>query len=587
MRVPIALGVVFLLLSPVESRRGAGELLYNGIVLPSPWPPNPTTLPTDPVTPYYLVHPPSVIPIDVGRQLFVDDFLVSQTTLTRTYHRPTYYAGNPVLKADQSWETGDPMAMPYSDGIWFDPKDKLFKLWYMGGYDTSTCQATSTDGIHWTKPSFDVNPGTNIVHTGWRDSATAWIDQETKDPSRRFVLFRALSGASTVSGSWGLATHFSADGIHWSEPPLPTGATADRCTVFWNPYRKVWVYSLRHGWGRPRKRRYWERNDLDTGPMWTAIDEPPYWCAADSQDLPRPDLQVTPELYNLDCLAYESVLLGFTTIWYGQPTTRPKINEVQMAYSRDGWSWVRPDRRAFCGVSEKQGDWNWGNVQSTIGGCLVMGDQLWFYVSGRTGAPTNVDSGGSTGLATLRRDGFASMDAGTSEGTLTTRAIRFSGRYLFVNLDAPAGSLRVEALDGNGQPIAPFTKSNCDVLAGDSTRAMITWGGASDLSSLAGRNVQFRFSLANGRLYSFWVSPDLSGASYGYVGGGGPGFTGPSDTVGDGTFSAMAAPAAPKKSTHRRCGCSTAEGPDSPFRIPLMAAAALILSAGSRRALRQ
>ena len=35
-------------------------------------------------------------------------------------------------------------------------------------------------------------------------------------------------------------------------------------------------------------------------------------------------------------------------------------------------------------------------------------------------------------------------------------------------------------------------------------------------------------------LYSFWVSPDKSGASYGYVGGGGPGFTGAIDTVGNG-----------------------------------------------------
>ena len=97
---------LFLLLSPAESRRSAGEVLYNGIQLPSPWPPNPAMPPPDPVTPYYLVNPPAVIPIDVGRQLFVDDFLVSQTTLTRSFHLPTYHSANPVLKADRSWETG-------------------------------------------------------------------------------------------------------------------------------------------------------------------------------------------------------------------------------------------------------------------------------------------------------------------------------------------------------------------------------------------------------------------------------------------------------------------------------------------------
>jgi len=52
------------------------------------------------------------------------------------------------------------------------------------------------------------------------------------------------------------------------------------------------------------------------------------------------------------------------------------------------------------------------------------------------------------------------------------------------------------------------------------------------LAKLAGQPVRFRFHLKNGALYSFWVSPDASGASHGYVAAGGPGFTGPTDTVG-------------------------------------------------------
>ena len=53
-----------------------GELLYNGIRLPKQWPPhtqNPNCL--EPMPLPYLEHSPEVIPIDVGRQLFVDDFL--------------------------------------------------------------------------------------------------------------------------------------------------------------------------------------------------------------------------------------------------------------------------------------------------------------------------------------------------------------------------------------------------------------------------------------------------------------------------------------------------------------------------------
>ena len=44
--------------------------------------------------------------------------------------------------------------------------------------------------------------------------------------------------------------------------------------------------------------------------------------------------------------------------------------------------------------------------------------------------------------------------------------------------------------------------------------------------------VKFRFHVKGGELYAFWVSPEKSGASHGYVAAGGPGSTGPTDTVG-------------------------------------------------------
>ena len=68
--------------------------------------------------------------------------------------------------------------------------------------------------------------------------------------------------------------------------------------------------------------------------------------------------------------------------------------------------------------------------------------------------------------------------------------------------------------------------------SGDKTRRQVTWKGASDLAKLSGQNVRFRFTLRNGQLYAFWVTPSASGASYGYVAAGGPEFDGPIDTVG-------------------------------------------------------
>src|SRR5262249_29670107 len=190
-------------------------------------------VPRDPVTPPYLKSPPAVIPIDVGRQLLVDDFLVAKTTLRRTFHAPKPHPDGPVLRPDRPWEQKGrgPMAMPFSDGAWYDPADRLFKLWYMGGYGVCTCYALSQDGVRWTKPKLDVREGTNIVQPDGRDSTTVWLDLEEKDPKRRYKFWRSHSEA----GRFGLSLYFSADGTHWGQRVLRTGSAGDRTTVFWNP----------------------------------------------------------------------------------------------------------------------------------------------------------------------------------------------------------------------------------------------------------------------------------------------------------------------------------------------------------------
>ncbi len=518
----------------------AGETLYNGVQLPQLWPPHRDSLNLEaPAPPPYLISPPEVIPIDVGRQLFVDDFLIERTTLKRTFHAAHHHPASPVLKPDQPWEQegASPVAMVFSDGVWYDPQERLFKMWYMGGYTRSTCYATSRDGIRWEKPVLDVQAGTNVVHTSGRDSSTVWLDLEEKDPQRRYKLF--VYTRQVNSEQQAITISFSGDGVHWKDV-ASSGPTGDRTTVFYNPFRKVWVYSLREYFSPPdgvgRCCRYWEHPDVIAGAKWNE-GEPALWVGADKLDPRRADLNVAPELYNLDCVAYESIILGLFSIWRGQPTDRAKPNEVCLGFSRDGFHWDRPDRRAFMPVSEHYGDWNWANVQSAGGCCLVVGDELYFYVSGRAGVPGSKASGVcTTGLAVLRRDGFASMDAGKAAGTLTTRPLRFSGKHLFVNADADGGELRVAVLGENGKPIPGFSQADCVTIRADKTLQAVQWKGAKDLSALAGKSVRFRFHLKNASLYAFWVSPDASGASHGYVAAGGPGLTGPTDTVGEAAY---------------------------------------------------
>jgi hypothetical protein len=125
------------------------------------------------------------------------------------------------------------------------------------------------------------------------------------------------------------------------------------------------------------------------------------------------------------------------------------------------------------------------------------------------------------------------MDAGESGGILTTRPVRFGGKHLFVNADAHASELGVEVLDESGKVIPAFSRAECIPVREDKTLQAVRWKGAKDLSALVGKPVKFRFHLRNSSLYAFWVSREASGASHGYVAAGGPGFTGPTDTVGE------------------------------------------------------
>ena len=93
---------------------GSGTLSYNGICTPTQFPPRQNYTRAVP-HPAYLTSPPPVITITIGRQLFVDDFLIQNTTSVRTrFYTAKYYDHNPVLKPDQPWE--GTIAMPFSGG---------------------------------------------------------------------------------------------------------------------------------------------------------------------------------------------------------------------------------------------------------------------------------------------------------------------------------------------------------------------------------------------------------------------------------------------------------------------------------------
>lgn len=498
------------------------EKLYNNIILDDDFSKEPSDANHIP----YLNNPPEVIDVSVGRQLFVDNFLVENTELCPEYHKAVKHQGNPVLKPEMPWEIEQsPVACPKSGGVWYDEEDKIFKMWYEGGWLRNMCYAESKDGLEWVRPNLDFEPGTNkiLTYEGYEpekffdgvnylrpDSTTVFIDYDCPREEKYKLFLRnpggEHSGIVAVSG----------DGINFHDFRY-SGDCGDRSTIFYNPFRKKWVYSIRSIWkkrfGTPwidRSRNYRECDNYLSEAMWKKEDVS-QWMACDFDDISNPYLNNVPQLYNVDCVGYESIMLGMFQIFYGPENGEcesrgiPKITELIPMYSRDGYNFSRPCRKSIINSSIYDGAWDRGYVQSVGGVTIIKGDELWIYYTGFAGdedyrlqswITNGMYRNGATGLAKLRRDGFVSLN-GT--GTILTKKLTFLGKSEFyVNVN---GTIYAEIYDADGRFIAKSSK-----FCGDSTCAKLSFDNF-DVKLLNGKVFRIKFYL-NGKLYSFGFSDE-------------------------------------------------------------------------------
>jgi len=510
------------------------ERIYNGIELPEVFPPDGMEQigGYDQLPVPYLNKKPDVIDISIGRQLFVDDFLIEHSTFVRQYHKPVKYAKNPIFFPETEMEKGMfgnvAMAAPFSDGVWVD--EGKFKMWYHAGWFDGTAYAESSDGFNWERINF--KDGSNrviLIRDGvMRDSCAVVVDNYHQNAENKYKMFLFVRPG-------GGELYESADGMNWKFVSK-TGALGDRSTMFYNPFRKKWVYSIRSEFGPNypvRARKYKEADTLLQG---ADLSGSVFWCRADRYDPCRPEIGNKPTLYNLDAVAYESVMLGAFCVFLGPENDIasnlgiPKHTHLSMSYSRDGFHWFRGDRSAFIEPERDNPDsWERGYIHSNNAICLINGDELWFYYTAFKGneAMTNraIQSDGiyanaSTGLAKLRRDGFASLNCFGYKAELVTERLAFSGEYLFVNADFHQGELRVAILGEQGKVIPGFDLDDCVVMSENSTKHKIKCKHGRTLKELQGRNIKLKFEGQNGLLYSFWITDDSFGKSHGYLAGG-------------------------------------------------------------------
>ena len=137
---------------------------------------------------------------------------------------------------------------------------------------------------------------------------------------------------------------------------------------------------------------------------------------------------------------------------------------------------------------------------------MILPDRVLYYYAGsrakhgKDGKNGGPRYGMDIGLATLRRDGWYSLDATAQPGTLLTKPFVHPGGDLMLNVDAQGGSVVAEFVDADGQPLKEPRVSQPVVENAIVSKPAF----AAAPADLAGQTVRLKLSLTNASLYAFW-----------------------------------------------------------------------------------
>ena len=240
----------------------------------------------------------------------------------------------------------------------------------------------------------------------------------------------------------------------------------------------------------------------DDGLTWS---EPMGVLAPDAEDRRRYGDRV--QFYDLSVRLYEGIYVGYLWVW----PIRPDQMQIELVTSRDGLQWQRVAERELFIRTGSPGAFDSHLIMGVSIGAdpVVVGDEIWIYYSGWDGGHSASKRNAAIGVVRLRRDGWVSLDADGSGGSVVTRPFVCPGGTLLVNAFAGAergGGVELEILSDTGDVIPGYAASEATPLRGDSVRHHARWRGADRLDRLKGRIIALRFSLDQANLYSFWFS---------------------------------------------------------------------------------
>ena len=427
------------------------------------------------------------INLDIGsdRQLLIDDLLLDpdqSSSVTRTLNQPREIRR--VLKPEHSWEVLGIQGY----GTLIEDAGEL-KLYYLAmGMEVKAmlCLATSTDGLNWKKPmlglvEYQGSKQNNILPIDAMEGSV-FIDPNAA-PDKRYKLVHNRNWPDIKTA--GIYIAYSGDGINWTIPEervFPFCPDSEP-VAFWDDRISKYVIYFRT-WNPGRGVGRVETDNITAPWPYDKSVESYYIWGEDSIPATSKEVQNVllrdeqdPEnlhLYTNAAIKYPfapNMYFAFPSAYlhYDSPeweamavSVSDGTFETQLAASRDGVSWERI-RQSYVPAGFHDGL----NLRmiSMLLGMTRRGPSLYQYFAGfaRTHGQHHVwredarcaeewskrDLGGIY-IAVQRMDGFLSMDAAYTGGTLVTKPFVFSGSRLSLNINTSgSGKARIGILAAN------------------------------------------------------------------------------------------------------------------------------------------
>ena len=469
------------------------------------------------------------------RRLFLDAMVVEgQQGLERVFHAVQKCEENPVIRRDRPWDKAGVYPGPniYGTVMWDDGK---LRMWYRCYTPTPfVCYAESRDGIQWAKPNLGIYPWrgskeNNIVMgvsqnpdekpsyrgAGQCNFPLVFKRPQEDEPGKRYVMFCYGIDYRTHRAA------YSPDGLHWTfvAETAKKGiiGAGDASNYSYDPYLKRY-FAMRKMASRGLAGRQGGRGRA-MGIAWSEPGDELKWTvpvaapvmAADDLD---PD---ATQIYGMAVFPYQGLYIGTAWVYharwfkYGKYAPKrmrdvekgsPCTTDVQLAWSWDLINWTRTSKREPFIPLGPEGAFDGGAIQ-TARAPVQVGDQLYFYYTGNEGRYKK-PSNHSIGLATLRLDGFCSMQAGDEEGWLITRREVLRKPQVTINARTTStGGVVAEILDRENKVLTGFSREECIPFAGDSVRHVMKWRADRFLGSQMEGDKKLRFILKNAQLFSY------------------------------------------------------------------------------------